>query len=256
MSFNNYKLTYEPKGDVLGIVKKGKKAEAVLSITENARSGGSELTLDGTEKFEPCPNTNKERDVFYIFGQSGSGKSFFVQMYANNYRQLFPKNNIYVFSTLDSDKEGLDKIKGLKRIKLDKEFIDDEIIPTADFKDSLVIFDDVDNISDKKTKAVVWTYMNNFLQTGRHHKISVAITFHVSAGGNATKMILNEATGLTFFPATIGGRNLKYICDSYLGMDKEQIKKLKKLNSRWITVLKTYPKVILSEKEAFILKND
>lgn len=253
---SNYKLTYEPKGDVLAIVKKGKKAEAVLSIAENARSGTSELKLDGNEKFEPCPNTNKERDVLYIFGQSGSGKSFYVQMYANNYRQLFPKNNIFVFSTLDSDKEGLDKIKGIKRIKLDAEFINDEIIPTVDFTDSLVIFDDVDNISDKKTKAVVWTYMNNFLQTGRHHKISCAITFHVSAGGNQTKMILNEATSMTFFGATIGGRNLKYICDSYLGMDKDQIKKLKKINSRWITVHKTYPKVIISEKEAFILKND
>lgn len=251
----NYKLTYENRGDILAIVKKGKKAEAVLSLAENARSGETEVSLDG-EKFEPCPNTNKERDVLYIFGQSGSGKSYYVQMYANNYRQLFPKNNIFVFSTLDSDKEGLDKIKGLKRIKLDAEFINDEIVPTVDFKNSLIIFDDVDNISDKKTKAVVWTYMNNFLQTGRHHCISVAITFHVSAGGNATKMILNEATSLTFFPATIGGRNLKYICDSYLGMDKEQIKKLKKLNSRWITVQKTYPKVILSEKNAFILKNE
>lgn len=253
---SNYKLTLESKGDVIALIKKGKKPEAVLSLSDSARTGYTELELDGTENFSPCPNTNKERDVLYIFGQSGSGKSFYVQMYANNYRQLFPKNNIFVFSTLDSDKEGLDKIKGIKRIKLDAEFINDEIIPTADFTDSLVIFDDVDNISDKKTKAVVWTYMNNFLQTGRHHKISCAITFHVSAGGNQTKMILNEATSLTFFPATIGGRNLKYICDSYLGMDKEQIKKLKKINSRWITVQKTYPKIILSEKVAFILKND
>jgi hypothetical protein len=253
---NHYKLTFENKGDVLGLVRKGKKAEAVLSITDTARSGSEMVSLEKDEKFEPCPNTSKERDVLYIFGQSGSGKSFYVYLYASNYRQLFPKNNLFVFSTLDSDKEGLDKIKGLKRIKLAKEFIEDEMIPTSDFKDSLVIFDDVDNIGDKKTKDVVWKYMNNFLQTGRHHNISVAITFHVSAGGNATKMILNEATSLTFFPATIGGRNLKYICDSYLGMDKEQIKKLKKLNSRWITVLKTYPKVILSEKEAFILRNE
>jgi hypothetical protein len=256
MSFNNYKLTLEPKGEVLGIVRKGKKAEAVLSLSDSARSGGFELSLDNGETYQPCPNTNKERDVLYVFGQSGSGKSYYVQMYANNYKHLYPKNNIYVFSTLDSDKEGLDKIKGIKRIKLSKEFIEDEMIPTVDFKDSLVIFDDVDNISDKKLKNTVWLYLNNFLQTGRHHKISVAITFHVSAGGNATKMILNEATSLTFFPATIGGRNLKYICDSYLGMEKEQIKKLKKINSIWITVLKTYPKVILSEKEAFILKND
>jgi len=252
----NYKLTFENKGEVLAVVKKGKKAESILCLSDSARSGENEMELKDTEKFEPCPNTNKERDVLYIFGQSGSGKSFYVQMYAGNYRVLHPKNNIYVFSSLESDKGGLDKIKGIKRIKLDADFINDAIIPTADFTNSLVIFDDVDNISDKKTKAVVWTYLNNMLQTGRHFSISVAMTFHVSAGGNQTKMILNEATSLTFFPTTIGGRNLKYICDSYLGMDKDQIKKLKKINSRWITIHKTYPKVILSEKNAFILKND
>jgi len=253
---SGFRLTYENKGDVLAIVRKGKKAESVLCLSDSAKSGENEMTLDANEKFEPTPNVSKERDVLYIFGQSGSGKSYYVQMYAQNYKTLHPKNNMYVFSSLESDKGGLDKIKGIKRIKLDEAFINDAVIPTADFTNSLVIFDDVDNISDKKTKAVVWTYLNNMLQTGRHFNISVAMTFHVSAGGNQTKMILNEATSLTFFPTTIGGRNLKYICDSYLGMDKEQIKKLKKINSRWITVVKSYPKVILSEKQAFILKND
>lgn len=253
---SNFRLTYENKGDVLAVVRKNKKASDVLCLSDSAKAGELEMTLDKDEKFEPTPNIKKERDVLYIFGQSGSGKSFYVQMYAKNYKVMYPKNPIYVFSTLADDKEGLDKIKGIKRIKLDAEFINDAIIPTADFSNSLVIFDDVDNISDKKTKAVVWTYLNNMLQTGRHFNISVALTFHVSAGGNQTKMILNEATSLTFFPTTIGGRNLKYICDSYLGMEKEQIKKMKKIESRWLTIHKTYPKVILSEKTAFILKND
>lgn len=253
---SNFRLTYENKGDVLAVVRKNKKASDVLCLSDSAKAGELEMTLDKDEKFEPTPNIKKERDVLYIFGQSGSGKSFYVQMYAKNYKVMYPKNPIYVFSTLADDKEGLDKIKGIKRIKLDAEFINDAIIPTADFSNSLVIFDDVDNISDKKTKAVVWTYLNNMLQTGRHFNISVALTFHVSAGGNQTKMILNEATSLTFFPTTIGGRNLKYICDSYLGMEKEQIKKMKKIETRWLTIHKTYPKVILSEKTAFILKND
>ena len=125
-----------------------------------------------------------------------------------------------------------------------------------EFKNSLVIFDDVDNISDKLLKKKVWAYMNSMLQVGRHHKISMAITFHVSAAGNDTKMIINEATSITWFGATVGGRNLKYMLDSYLGLDKEQIKKIKKLNSRWTTVVKTYPKVILSEKDCYILRND
>jgi hypothetical protein len=249
----NYKLTYEDIGDSLAVIKGSKY---VLSISDKSKNGTNEIILDKNESFLPMPNINKDRDVNYIFGQSGSGKSFYVVLYAQQYKKIFSKNPIYIFSALDSDKEGIDKIKGIKRIKLDKDFIDDEIIPTEEFKNSLIIFDDVDNISDKSLKKKVWAYMNNFLQTGRHFKISLCITFHISAGGNDTKMIINEATSITYFPATIGGRNLKYMLDSYLGLDKKQIEKVKKLNSRWITILKTYPKVILSEKECFILKND
>jgi hypothetical protein len=36
-------------------------------------------------------------------------------------------------------------------------------------------------------------------------------------------------------------------------MDKDQIKKLKKVNSRWVTILKTYPQMVISEKEAYVL---
>jgi len=64
---------------------------------------------------------------------------------------------------------------------------------------------------------------------------------------------LNEAHSVTIFPTGLGGRSLKYLLDSYMGLDKEQIKKIKKLESRWVTITKTYPMCVLSEKEAYIL---
>jgi adenosyl cobinamide kinase/adenosyl cobinamide phosphate guanylyltransferase len=246
-------LTFEDSGASIATIKGTKH---IVSLSKDSKHSADELKLEKDETFSPMPDTSKNRGVLFIFGQSGSGKSWYVQLYAQNYKKIYPKNSIYVFSTLDSDKEGLDKIRGLKRIQLNQEFRDDEMIPIEEFKDSLVIFDDVDNISDKLLKKKVWAYMNNMLQIGRHHKISMAITFHVSAAGNDTKMIINEATSITWFGATVGGRNLKYMLDSYLGLDKEQIKKIKKLNSRWTTVVKTYPKVILSEKDCYILRND
>ena len=250
---SEFKLTFEDDGQSICNIKGTKH---IVSLSSNPKQSTEEIILDKNETFTPMPNTSKERDVLYIFGQSGSGKSYYVYLYATNYKKLHPKNPIYVFSTLDSDKEGLDKIKGIKRIKLDSQFTNDELIPTDEFKNSLVIFDDVDNIADKPLKKKVWAYMNTMLQTGRHFKITMAITFHVSAGGADTKMIINEATHITYFPATVGGRNLKYMLDSYLGLDKQQMTKIKKLNSRWITIVKSYPKVILSEKDCYILRNE
>jgi hypothetical protein len=48
----------------------------------------------------------------------------------------------------------------------------------------------------------------------------------------------------------MGQRNLKYICESYFGLDANEIKKLKKLDGRWVQINRTYPKSILSEKYA------
>jgi hypothetical protein len=250
---SEFKLTFENNGQPIAIIKDSKH---VVSLAQNPKQSTEEIILDSNETFTPMPNTSKERDVLYIFGQSGSGKSYYVYLYGMNYKKNYKKNSIYVFSSLESDKEGLDRIPNIKRIALNEEFLNDEMIPIEEFKNSLIIFDDVDNIASKPLKKKVWAYMNSFLQCGRHFKCSLAITFHVSAGGADTKMIINEATSITYFPATVGGRNLKYMLDSYLGLDKQQMSKIKKLNSRWITVVKSYPKVILSEKSCYILRND
>jgi len=250
---SDFKLTFENNGEPIAMIKDTKH---VVSLAKNPKQSTNEIVLDSNETFTPMPNTSKDRTVNYIFGQSGSGKSYYVYLFAMNYKKLYKKNPIYVFSTLESDKEGLDRIPNIKRIALNEEFLNDEIVPIEEFKNSLIIFDDVDNIASKPLKKKLWSYMNSMLQTGRHFNISMCITFHVSASGHETKMIINEATSITYFPATIGNRNLKYMLDSYLGLDKQQILKIKKLNSRWITVVKSYPKVILSEKDCYILRND
>lgn len=258
---SSYKLNVEGNGDCLAIMKSdnkkmSKKFQPMICIGEGSLNKMEDVKLNASEHFELIPNINKERDVLYVIGQSGSGKSYFVSQYGKNYKSFYPKNSIYVFSTLNEDKDGIDRIGKINRIKLDDEFVDGEVIDTKEFEKSLIIFDDIDNISSKKIKDCVFKYLNNFLQTGRHYKISLCITYHIGCSGHATRMILNECTSITYFGATIGGKNLKYLLDSYLGLDKKAIEKIKKLESRAITIMKTYPKVVVSEKEMYILRND
>ena len=62
---------------------------------------------------------------------------------------------------------------------------------------------------------------------------------------------------ITIFPHGLGGRSLKYLLDQYLvGLDKHQINKLKNLKSRWVTIIKGYLMVVLSEKECYILNSN
>ena len=92
------------------------------------------------------------------------------------------------------------------------------------------------------------------LNTGRHKRESVIFTSHLSCAGNETKLILSEAHSITIFPKNAGNRSLKYLLDSYFGLDKYQINYIKNIrDSRWTTIIKTYPSVLISEKEAVVL---
>ena len=69
------------------------------------------------------------------------------------------------------------------------------------------------------------------------------------------RKLLAEAHVITVFPKTTGNRALKVlkdILDSYLGMDKSQIAKLKKMKSREVSIIRGYPQVVLGEQEAFL----
>ena len=41
-----------------------------------------------------------------------------------------------------------------------------------------------------------------------------------------TKLLLLESHGIILFPQNMSGKSSKYLLDQYLGLDKEQIKRL------------------------------
>jgi len=252
-------MNFENQGQPIAIIKnkdaKDKKFSPILFITDKKKDvirPFDELKLGENDGgFQPIPNPEQERQILYITGASGSGKSYYTKQYCMEYRRIFPKNPIYLFSSISED-SSIDEIKGLQRIKLTPDLLNDEIT-SADFKDSLVIFDDTDCLTDKKMKLKVNGILNSILETGRHTNTYCIYTSHLPCAGNDTKRILNEAHTITFFPHSLGGRSLKYLLESYLGLDKKQIQKIKSLKSRWVTCIKSYPQVIISEKEAYLV---
>jgi len=93
------------------------------------------------------------------------------------------------------------------------------------------------------------------LETGRHFNIEVVYTSHLACNGLDTRRILNECKSVTIFPSGLGGKAMKYLLDNYLGLDKNQIKKIKKLNSRWVTISKGAKMSVISQTECFVLNN-
>lgn len=191
--------------------------------------------------FEIIPNTIEGYEYIFIFGSSGSGKSYWASNYALSYRKIFPKNNIYIFSQKESDpafeirkskdfvnKEDITDIsKGLKlkRIQIDKEFIKKKIDITKDFKDCLIIFDDFMYVDDKKEHEKLSNILIQIMTMGRTNNIYCLITAHASymeGDKNLYRHIYLETKKIVWFKSCRSNQ-LEYIFKTHMSFNKKQI---------------------------------
>jgi len=202
------------------------------------------MNFDKDVKLQQVPNDTSEREILYITGASGSGKSTYTRKYCELYKKKYPKRPIFLFSSLEED-ESLDSIKPM-RFKIEDRLVSEPVKP-EDIPESMVIFDDIDVIRDKKHRQAVLDLANQVLEIGRHYKISAIFTNHLPTNKGDTRRILNESHEVVFFPHSGTARGTRYLLESYVGIDNEMIKKIKKMPTRWCCVFKNYPQVVMTE---------
>ena len=118
-------------------------------------------------------------------------------MYCEKYHEKYSSRPQYLFIRLEKDK-ALDKLKYIKRVKLDKMLEDD--IDLEDVKDCLCIFDDIKAIENKLILSKINNLMHRILIMGRHSNTSVIFCKHIVCDRKATTDILNEAHAVCVFP--------------------------------------------------------
>jgi hypothetical protein len=189
-------------------------------------------------------------EKIYISGVSGSGKSTYTGKYIKEFKKMFKNDEIFVFSSVSSD-SAFDKYDPV-RIPIDDDLLN-EPFHITDFEDSLTIFDDTDTIREKNYRNVVNDIKAEMIEIGRHYKARCIITSHMISDYRNTRQILNECTSITFFPKSSGQYHIKNYLKTHAGLDKEQINRILKLPSRWITIYRTYPSYIVWENGLSIL---
>ena len=137
------------------------------------------------------------RQIAYVSGSSGSGKSYYCAEYIKEYVKMFSKNKVILFSGVNNDKQ-LDDIKNLIRVKLDDEFANKEI-SLEDFRDTLVIFDDCEAIENRLVASKLNSLLSMILVQGRHQNIFCLLTTHNTTNAAKTKLILIECHSITLF---------------------------------------------------------
>eukprot|EP00466_Bigelowiella_natans_P020366 jgi/Bigna1/144266/aug1.85_g18974 len=232
----------------------------------------TKIELDFHQKFEILPNTNSDkRDVMYIAGASGSGKSYITKQIVNNYAKLYPKRKIFIVSRLDED-ETLDGIKSKNIIKLDIPSLVETPFDVNNplFYKSCFVLDDVDDLPDKHQQKAVQDMLNAVSIMGRLHKkkkdeegketgqggISLFFLTHYISNFSKTRIILNESTHYVLYPQSTATNQLYYILSKYIGLERKDILNLKKMGSRWCCIHKNYPQYIVGQYSAKILHTD
>lgn len=241
----------EEKSVPIAIVNGGIHNKELLWASEgNKISKVIKLPPDSQFQILPSPKKDK-REIFYIAGASGSGKSYQARGLAERYKKLFPDREIYLISKLNED-ETLDTMKTGKplRIKVDT-LLTNPIKDIAVFANSMVIFDDYDTFPAPMDKVVL-ALIDDIATMGRHSNITMCCLSHYLTNYKRTRLLLNESTHFIIYPQATSAHALKSLLGNHMGLEPEEVKKLRTMG-RWVCFHKQFPQWLVSEHYAKML---
>lgn len=216
-------------------------------LADEARDTNVELDT-GDYQVLPSPDPEK-REVFYIAGASGSGKSHFAKGVAECYKKLHPDREVYLISKLGEDST-LDTMKPKpKRINI--ETLINDYPELEEFAECCIIFDDYDTFTGPAEK-VVQKLIDDLATMGRHTNTTMLCLSHYLTNYKKTRLLLNEATHIVVYPMATSFHALGYLLKTHVGMTKEDCRDLKKMG-RWVCIFKNYPQWLISSQNARML---
>lgn len=209
---------------------------------------------DDNSIFSIIPNPDIH-NMITVFGQSSSGKSYWISQYLKAFRNIKTKIPIYLISRVDEDKAfDIGFEPKIIRVAIDDSIIETPI-ETIDFPyGSIIVCDDYATIANEKRRKAIKEFVNKCTETGRHHAITLICVFHKALSGRDTVALHSESTMAVLFPRANKTESDKYLTN-YCSFTKNQLGLVKNMaeKSRWVAITKTYPNILMSEKEIIIL---
>jgi hypothetical protein len=201
-------------------------------------------------------NLEKGRDVIMVGGKSGSGKSHTARNFATRYHMLWPRRPIHLVSYLKQD-DTLDALKFLKRLDPAVEFRDGP--PGLEFfNDSLTIFDDIEGFQrdDPDMHDMLQQTIDMIATTGRHNSSSLLVASHLLTDYKRTRLFLGEAQKFVLFPNGCSMKQMTNLLGLYGGCDTDELRRIRRLPSRWVALCTTFPSLVLYESGCYLLHTD
>jgi hypothetical protein len=180
----------------------------------------------------------KNRDVVYICGKNGSGKSYYASEYIKLYHKLYPDDNIILITRLieDTTMDNMGVEDYVERIVVSDDILNNKY-ELEKFEHALVVFDDIDSSKNsKKLKKYLHALRDDLIENGRHLKINMLITSHQITNYKDTRTLLDECSSLVIFPNMNIPYQIERVLKSYYSMSNSQRQKIFGLNSRWVAI--------------------
>jgi len=225
--------------------------KAVYLDSSTHANGETELLLPAHVSLQVEPTRVKDaRDVIFVSGRSFSGKSYWAARFCEAYHALHPERPIVLLSALAEDKN-FDSLGYVRRLRVDS-LIDQGPLQLSEFPHGgLLIVDDVEGCN-KAQEAAIEATLTTVLTMGRHAKLSCLVLKHLASDYRKTRLLLHESHMLVLFPAGCAASQMSHVLSYHAGLDKEQIKRLRKLPSRWVAVRTTYPGAVFYEGGCYL----
>ena len=215
------------------------------------------IKLSDRDKHKLFPVFAKPKDMNFrvnVVGKSGAGKSYLVGLSLAYQCHMDPKP-VVLITSIAGDTAYLSDKYSLRRFDMDNPATGS--LTLEQLRNSYVIFDDVDTHEDKDMLRHVKALRNAVFRRGRHLKIDVYNVGHVALGGSTTKVLLQQATHMVFFPHTQPAQMIRYF-KAYEFFTPDRINQMLELASRYdmgrfLVYYNDSPPYIMTEKYIHVL---
>lgn len=210
---------------------------------------------------------NKQRSASFISGISGSGKSTLAVKLINHLREidgntknkqtgLMEPKKVIIFSSsqLANKDPAFEKLQNYAYVPLDHpEF---PLISLDDLKNTICVFDDYENLADRKLEAYVLFFIKDLLERSRKLNVGIIIINHLTQNFNKTRSIIAECTDYYLNVSSNRNSTMRFL-KSYFDFSPKELAEIKNYEFEnpftWCLFRKSLPSYSIIENKIKLL---
>lgn len=181
--------------------------------------------------------TNRTNQICTMFASSGAGKSYMINdiLMRNPAIQTGTVPSIHLFSSVGDNDPSYAPIKafyGERFFWIDPRDVDQGDLTVGSYTEkSVLIFDDINSISDKRIRAQVIHFRETCLEVARHRSLVIISSEHLFHNRKATQKLRNSSAYYVLYPRN-SPKPIDDVLDNQFNIGRHErfdlIKKLKR----------------------------